>query len=179
MPDAESFRRFFTQISETVMLGRSVPLGATVFITAILLTAWIIYAVQTEIRTASDMKKAEKIESETGEYCHIQEESIEKMKAISDHIDKLEDLVRKYEVFLLEKNAALRRALLIEKTKDFEQLHPRTQESVRETIRLMREVIRLLSVNIVRDGELALESVLMYEEISTLAQNYIDKLYRL
>jgi len=177
LSDLASLSRLAGSLAEGLGLGSNPAVGAAVAVTSSLLLMWIIYAVRVSLRASSNLKKARKIEEEAGFYCQKKEECKAKMEQVREHLKTMDQTAHKYEVLLAEKNAALRRALYLEEAQSFDALHARTQETVRETGRMIRELEHLLETPMARSGILTEESVEALRQAKRVVNDLILRLY--
>jgi len=178
IPDLSFLSLLAENISDVLGIGKNPAMGAAVATGTALLFMWIIYAVRVSMRSARNLKQAEKIEEEAGFYCRRKEECRAKMEEVRKHLKSLDQTIRRYEVVLAEKNASLRRAIHIEENSgDFNSLHEKTKETARETYRMIRSLERLLETPMARAGMLTSQSVEALREAKRMINDMILRLY--
>ena len=81
-------------------------------------------------------------------------------------------------ILLAELRAKIDRALLIEDTKSYKDLHSNSQEDVKNAGYLLKETNQLLSVAVSKNGEVTKESVEALLKAEKSTNIYIENLYK-
>jgi hypothetical protein len=166
-----------SKISTLLSLGGSAQAGMAVVVVSTLIVMWIVYSIKVGLQTSKNIEIAKEIEEKANEYCERKNECKLKVLEVADSIRDINELVRKYEVLLDEKNATLRRALYLENTPDFEELHERSKKELEHMIGFIREIETLLSIPLAKNGELNAESLEAIEETKELLEKHIHDIY--
>jgi len=166
-----------SKISTLLSLGGSAQAGMAVVVVSTLIVMWIVYSIKVGLQTSKNIEIAKEIEEKANEYCERKNECKLKVLEVADSIRDINELVRKYEVLLNEKNATLRRALYLENTPDFEELHERSKKELEHMIGFIREIETLLSIPLAKNGELNAESLEAIEETKELLEKHIHDIY--
>jgi len=164
-------------ISSFLSLGGSAQAGMAVVVVSTLIVMWIVYSIKVSLQASKNMEIAKEIEEKANEYCEQKGECKLKVLKVADSVKDLNELVRKYEVLLDEKNAALRRALHLEDTLEFEELHERSRKELEHMMELVKEVETLLATPLAKDGELSAESLEVIEKTKELLEKHIHDIY--
>jgi len=159
--------------------GAGDPLiGAVVLIVSGLIIMWIIYSFKVYLQEESNIKKADEVTAEVIFYCTKKEECKVEMGKISDHINMVESTIKTAMVFIDENNSSLRRIKHIEGEVDFDELHPLSQDIVRDTKILVIGIEELISTDMSEeDGTLSKESESVLENTIKRHHNYKEKIY--
>ncbi|WP_457608588.1 hypothetical protein [Nitratifractor sp.] len=176
-PDMTLLNKLSAAISEFFGQGANASVGMAIVVISTLVVMWLIYTIFVAVRASKNIHEAEKVEEAAGFYCRKKEECKEMMKRVREHLETLDQTVRKYEVVLHEQNAALRRAFYIEKAENFDDLHDKSKKTVRELQDLLRELDRLLETPMARSGMLTEESVEALRHAKRTINDHILRLY--
>jgi len=175
--DMATLEQLAANISSFLSLGGSAQAGMAVVVVSTLIVMWIVYSIKVSLQASKNMEIAKEIEEKANEYCEQKGECKLKVLKVADSIRDMNELVRKYEVLLDEKNAALRRALYLENTPDFEELHERSKRELEHMVELVKEVETLLATPLAKDGELSAESLEVIEKTKELLKKHIHDIY--
>jgi hypothetical protein len=177
VPDMETLSTLAGKVSLLLGPAENPSVGAAVVIGSALVVWWLVYTVLVAVRASRNQRIAEEIEEKAGFYCQKKEECKTMMEQVREHLKTLQQTVRKYEVLLAEKNAALRRALFIEEAENFDGLHARSKETAREMDAMLKELDRLLATPMARSGILTEESVEALRQAKRVINDQILRLY--
>lgn len=177
LPTIETFQTIATSIASFLGFGERIEMGLSVAAASTLLIMGLVYFATTMVKAKNNLIKAEEIEEEVGFYCTKKEECKEKMAKIREHLKTLDNVARTYRLIIAEKNAGIERALFVEKAETLEKLHPKSQESARETDLLIKELKQLLSTPMAQSGTLTKESIKALEASESSINHVIGKLY--
>ncbi len=179
IPDMVMLKTISAHIADIFGLGLNATAGAAIVSITTLLAGWAGYLSVILVKASANLKKANEIEMEADRYLEMKSDELEKLDEISKHFDKIDSLIAKYTVLLDENNAILRRSLFLEGVDDFSKLHGKTQETVRDTIRLMRGLRSVLETPLIDDknslSSVALDAI---KKSENELGHYIEKLYR-
>ena len=153
-------------------------MGTAILIISGLIMMWIVYAFKVYLQEESNIKKADEVTAEVIFYCAKKEECKVEMGRISDHINMITSAIKTSMIYLDELNASLRRIKHIEGEVDFDDLHPISQEKVRDTKILVIGIEELISTDMsAEDGTLSKETENMLEQTIKRHHNYKEKIY--
>jgi glutaredoxin 2 len=138
---------------------------------------WLVYIVLASMRASKNQRIAEEIEEKAGQYCRKKEECKGMVEQVREHLNTLQQTVRKYEVLLAEKNAGLRRAIFIEEAESFDDLHDKSQVIAREIEMMIKELERLLTTPMAKAGALTDEAVEALRHAKRVVNDQILRLY--
>jgi hypothetical protein len=177
VPDMGTLSALSGKVSLLFGPAENPSVGAAVVIGTALVVWWLVYTVLVAVRASYNKRIAEEIEEKAGFYCQKKKECKAMMERVREHLKTLQQTVRKYEVLLAEKNAALRRALFIEEAKDFDGLHAKSKELAREMEAMLKELDRLLATPMAKSGVLTKESEEALRQAKRVVNDMILRLY--
>jgi hypothetical protein len=139
---------------------------------------WIVYSFKVYLQEEHNIKKADEVTQEVLFYCTKKEECKTEMGKISDHINTITNAIKTAMVYIDEQNASLRRIKHIEGEVDFNDLHPLSQDIVRDTKILVIAIEELITTDIsAEDGTLSKYAEDILEQTIKRHHNYKEKIY--
>ena len=177
VPDMERINAVLGWTAKQFGQGENVAVGGTIVGISLLVIMGLIYWIVTALRGSSNLKVAEKIETETEFYCTKKGECKEQMKKVREHIANAQKTVEKYEVLLAEQNGALKRAIFIEEAETYDQLHAKTRQTVQTLQHLADEIEAFLETPMAEHGILSKEGIEILERVNKTANDHVMKLY--
>ena len=177
LPDMERLNATLGWTANQMGQGENVAVGGAIVGVGALALVWLIYWLVTTLRASSNLRVAEKIEADTEFYCTKKGECKEQMKKIREHIGHAQKTVEKYEVLLAELNAGLKRALFIEEAEGYDQLHTKTQHTVKTLQHLADEIDTFLKTPMAEHGILSQEGIEVLERVNKTANDHVMGLY--
>ena len=175
--DMATVEKASSKLSEVIGLGTNAQVGLAVAIASAILVFIIIYSIKVSLQSAKNEEIAKELEEKATQYKSEKEQCKLNLENIDNHLKDLRDLSLKYEVLLDEKNAALRRAIRIERVSSFDDLHENSKKEVEHLMTLIREIERLIEAPVVENGALSQHSANLLRDTKTLLQKHIDNIY--
>ncbi len=149
----------------------------TVGLSAIIL-GFLVYKTFVSIKENKNFKVANDIYEKSHTYVEKQKESKTEMERIDEHIKNIIPMVENYKYLLDEQNATLQRILHVEGIKeDYNEYHPSSVESMKDTEKLMNRVEELITTPVTKEGKLNEVSEYTLYEAKELYNYYLSKIY--
>ncbi len=150
---------------------------ATVGLSALIL-GFLVYKTFVSMKENKNFKVANEIYEKSHTYVEKQKESKTEMERIDEHIKNIIPMVENYKYLLDEQNATLQRILHVEGIKeDYNQYHPTSVESMKDTEKLMNRVEELITTPVTKEGKRNEVSEYALYEAKELYDYYLSKIY--
>ena len=179
IPSSEAMNKILSWIGGGNTGGAGDPtIGGLIVVASGVIMLWAVYAFKVYLQDEHNIKEAKEVTQEVLFYCTKKDECKEEMNKISEHINVMISTIKTAIIFIDEQNATLRRVKHIEGEVDFNELHPKSQDEIRNTKILVIGIEELISTDVSKeDGTLSEEAEEVLEKSIKRHHNYKDKIY--
>ena len=180
IPTKETQDKVLSWIGGGMTGGEGNPIvGIAVLAVSALLVMVIIYKIRVYLREVHNRHLAEKINEEAKFYCTKKEECKKEMEKVSEHINKVIDSLKTYDIFFDELNAKIRRILHLEGKVPFNEYHPKSKMEIERTNTLIDSFRELVMTPMAAEnGSLSDDAKKALKRSNRALEIYREELYQ-
>ena len=166
-------------ISTLIGVENELLVGAVILGLSMLISSWLVYELYMHFKHIKNLRQAKKIYLESKEYVLMQNNSKKEILYLESYLREAIICLENFGILLDEKNATLKRIIYIEGTSNNQEkkYHPNSNQSIRDTARLLKSIKFLFDVAITKNGNFDDSSQKALSLSKVVYQDYIARIY--
>ena len=180
IPSREIQDKLLSWIGGGITGGEGNPIvGIAILAVSALIAMVVVYKIRVYLREVHNKHLAEQINEEAKFYCTKKEECKKEMEKVSEHIHRVIDSLKTYDIFFDELNAKIKRILHLEGKVSFNEYHPKSKGEIERTNTLIDHFRELVMTPMAGDnGALSDEAKKALKRSNRALEIYREELYQ-